>query len=259
MGDDAERRIGRDEMNLSEYPLTLLADRAGAGVKTIAFGGERGQLTITGSDDYGLPTAADADVIVALIQLTKLANNFTDPAVKFVRSDVLAILGWPDDGRHYRRLAESLRRWVGVTLRWDQGWWDNAIKCKVDASFHILESVVIYDQEVRRTLRSRGQEPPPSSFRWNAIFFASCQANNLKRLNLGVYFALRSAVSKQVFRYLDKKFYARDSWAFDLREFALEHVGLSRNYTAAKLKQKLQPALEELEEIGFLEPMTALR
>jgi hypothetical protein len=32
-------------------------------------------------------------------------------------------------------------------------------------------------------------------------------------------------------------------------------VGLSRNYTAAKIKEKLQPAVEELEAVGFLEPM----
>ena len=35
-------------------------------------------------------------------------------------------------------------------------------------------------------------------------------------------------------------------------------MGFSRNYdgNAAKIREKLQPALEELEQIGFLEPMT---
>ncbi|MBV8609855.1 MAG: hypothetical protein JO034_20650 [Singulisphaera sp.] len=97
-----------------------------------------------------------------------------------------------------------------------------------------------------------------SSFTWGRKFFESCRAGNLKALDLGVYFSLRSAVSKQMYRFLDKRFYVRRDWIFDLREFALEHVGLARTYgNAGKLKAKLQPALEELEAIGFLEPMTA--
>jgi len=43
------------------------------------------------------------------------------------------------------RLDESLNRWMGVTLIYEKGWWDNSIKCRVDAKFHLLESVVIYD------------------------------------------------------------------------------------------------------------------
>src|SRR5581483_848150 len=39
---------------------------------------------------------------------------------------------------------------------------------------------------------------------------------------------------------------------FDLTNFACEHIGLSRTYDNGQLKRKLQPAIEELEEIGFL-------
>jgi hypothetical protein len=169
----------------------------------------------------------------------------------------VVVLAWPDQTQYYRRLDESLRRWVGVTLYYEGAWWDNSIKCRVDAEFHILESVVIFDQEVRRTLMARQQPLPLSSFTWNKVFLQSCQANNLKRLDLGIYFGLKSAISKQMYRFLDKKFHIRRDWTFDLREFALEHVGLARTYgDAGKLKAKLQPALEELEAIGFLEPMS---
>ncbi|MBV8077592.1 MAG: hypothetical protein JO284_14385, partial [Planctomycetaceae bacterium] len=65
------------------------------------------------------------------------------------------------------------------------------------------------------------------------------------------------AVSKQLYRFLDKRFYIRGDWTFDLRELAFEHVGLSRNYAIGEIKRKLNHALKELEEVGFLEPMTA--
>lgn len=250
-----EAVIGRDEMNLAEFPITLLTDKSSKTVKTITFEGNHGKLTVTGSDDLGLPTAPDADVIVALIQLTKMRNNFTDPTVQFSRYELLKLLGWDDQGRHYRRLDESLRRWVGVTLRYDKCWWDNEIKCRVDANFHIIDSVVIYDQVVRHKLMSRQQSLPLSTFSWSKIFFKSCNDDNIKKIDLTAYFSLRSAVSKRLYRLLDKRFYVRDDWTFDLRELAFEHVGLSRNYTAAKIKEKLQPALDELESIGFIEVM----
>src|SRR4051812_33206568 len=171
------RLVGRDEMNLAEFPITLLTDRVPDGLKTVEFKAGGGTLVVVGSEDYGLPTAADADVIVGLIQLTKIRNNFTDPRVTFTRYELLKLLGWPDRGAYYQRLEDSLHRWVGVTLRYNEAWWDNEIKTRVNASFHIIESVVILEQTVRKTLRDRGQENLPfSTFTWNMHFFRSCQA-----------------------------------------------------------------------------------
>lgn len=250
------RLIGRDEMNLAEFPIALLTDRVPDGLKTIEFQAGAGKLVISGSNDYGLPTAADADVIVGLIQLTKIRNNFTDPTVDFTRYELMKLLGWPDRGAYYQRLDDSLHRWVGVTLRYDEAWWDNEIKTRVDAAFHILESVIIIEQSVRKALQARHQQQlPPSQFTWNKVFFRSCQAGNLKRLDLETYLSLESAISKQMYRFLDKRFHTRREWTFDLRTFAFGHIGLSRNYTAAKIKEKLQPAIDELETIGFIDKM----
>ena len=112
--------IGRDEMNLAELPIAFMTERAPKDCKTLIFQGRGGRLVITGSDAFGLPTAPDADVIVGLIQLTKLRNGFTDPTVRFTRYELLKLLGWPDRGQHYRRLDESLNRWMGVTLIYEK-------------------------------------------------------------------------------------------------------------------------------------------
>jgi hypothetical protein len=94
-----------------------------------------------------------------------------------------------------------------------------------------------------------------STFSWNEVVFRSFQSDNLKRLDLDRYFQLKSAVSKRMFRFLDKRFYLNRTLKFDLREFSCEHIGLSRNNPPTKLKRHLQGALDELEAIGFLEPM----
>ena len=129
----------------------------------------------------------------------------------FTRYELLKLLGWPDRGAYYQRLEDSLHRWVGVTLRYDEAWWDNEIKCRVNAAFHILEGVVIIEPFTRKKPKARGRQQPSSSqFTWNKIFFRSCQADNLKGFSdLETYLSLESAVSKQMYRFLDKRFDAR--------------------------------------------------
>jgi hypothetical protein len=204
MRDESEdlRRVGRDEMNLCEFPITTLADRVSPGCKTMVFEDRHGKLTVIGSDAYGLPTALDSDVIVALIQLTKQRNDFTDPTVEFSRYELLKLLGWENRGWNYRRLSESLHRWVTVSLKYDGCWWNNKRKRRTSASFHILEYVVLPDED---------DPGETSSFAWNKIFFRSCRDGNLKRLDLTTYFALKSAISKQLYRFLDKRFYRHSS------------------------------------------------
>src|SRR5206468_4583967 len=58
-----------------------------------------------------------------------------------------------------------------------------------------------------------------------------------------------------MFRFLDKRFYRRSRLDFDLRTLACEHIGMSRSYAPTELKRRLKPALEELEQLGFLEPL----
>jgi hypothetical protein len=59
-----------------------------------------------------------------------------------------------------------------------------------------------------------------------------------------------------MYRFLDKRFYHKSSWEFDLFEFACEHVGVSRTYDTGELKRRLNPAIDELERVGFLEPLS---
>lgn len=254
----SDKSAGRDEMNLAEFPLVLLTDRVPAELKTkktICYEySHGGRVTVSGSDAYGLPTAADADVLVGLIQLTRRKNNFTDPKVHFTRYELLKILRWPDEGKYYRRLEESLNRWSGVTLYYDNTWWDNRAKKLVTAKLHVIETIVI-DESPKTP--GRRHSLPFSFFVWNQTFIESCQADNLKHLDLDTYFGFRSAISKRLYRFLDKRFYRSDEWSFELREFAFDYVGVSRTYAAnvGKIKEKLQPALDELEEAEFIEPM----
>jgi hypothetical protein len=263
----------KDEMNLAEFPIAALADRVPDGQLSLVFEDRIEQrngppivrrLTITATPKHGLPTAMDDEVMVGLIQLTKRRSNFTEQRVAFSRYELIELLGWPQSGQSYQRIEEALNRWVGVVLMYENAWWDNAAKSWVDESFHILDNVTIYDRERRRRGKPAarggsgpGEPPPLSSFRWNEVIFRSFQSGNLKQLDLDFYLKLRLPTTKRLFRFLDKRFYRRTRLEFDLRTLACEHVGLSRVYAPTELKRRLRPAFEELERLGFLEPLSA--
>jgi hypothetical protein len=250
-------------MNLAEFPISLLTDRARPGQKTIEFADPfydessgkviSRRLIITASDKYGLPTPKDDEVIVGLLQLTKEVNNFTDRTVAFSRSELIQRLHWPDTGQSFRRIAESFDRWTSVYLNYEKAWWDHEHRSWVDEKFHIIDRVSLYDRD--RQLKQGSLKL--SSFTWSDVLFRSFQSGYLKRIDFDFYISLDHPTAKRMYRFLDKRFYLRRRWDFDLKEFAWDHIGLSRSYTdSGKIKEKLQPALDELEQRGFLEPMS---
>jgi len=269
----------KDELNLAEFPIAALTDRVPDGQTTLVFEDKLERrdstpivrrLTIMGTHKHGLPTSLDDEVLVGLIQLTKRRSNFTDAKVQFSRYELIELLGWPQSGQSYRRIEEALHRWVGVVLMYENAWWDNAAKSWVDENFHVLDNVTLYDRErrgssSRASKASRGDKSsaradktplPLSSFRWNEVIFQSFQSGNLKQLDLEFYLRLRLPTTKRMFRFLDKRFYRRTRLDFDLRTLACEHIGMSRSYAPTELKRRLKPALEELEQLGFLEPLS---
>ena len=255
-------RLGKDEMNLAEFPITLLTDRVPKGQKIIEYHDQifdektaraiNRKLTISASEGYGLPTAVDDDVILGLIQITKMINSFTSRKVEFSRLDLIHMLGWPDSGFSYKRLATSLKRWLGVSLVYENAWWDKRQQAWTTKGFHIIDNFEVNDS------RSGGQgDLFPSNIVWNEVVFESFQAGYLKTIDYDLYMRLEHPTAKRLYRFLSKRMYHRPDWTFDLRDLAFEHIGLSRNYdgNAGKIKEKLQPALDELEAAGFLEPM----
>jgi hypothetical protein len=276
----------KDELNFAEFPIATLTDRVPNGQTTLVFEDKLERhdhppvvrkLTIMGTVKHGLPTAIDDEVLLGLIQLT-MRRNFTSAKVPFSRYELIELLGWPQSGASYRRIEEALNRWVGVVLMYENAWWDNTAKSWVDENFHVLDNVTLYDRERRKRGGGKPAKPgakaatgrrskaktgaegdplPLSSFRWNEVIFESFQSGNLKQLDLEFYLRLRLPTTKRMFRFLDKRFYRRARLDFDLRTLACEHIGMSRSYAPTELKRRLKPALEELEQLGFLEPLDA--
>ena len=159
----------RDELNFAEFPLASISDRLPSEQKTLTFTDsifDQGTnkpvtraLTISASDEYGLPTALDDEVILGLIQLTN-RSDFQNRKIHFTRYELIKLLGWREESKSYSRISESLKRWLGVTLYYDKAWWSKDEQCWVSENFHILDQVTIFDKERReRRLKTKKGDP----------------------------------------------------------------------------------------------------
>ncbi len=254
-------RLGGDEMNLAEFPFALLSDRQLAGLNTLEFsdtirgkGGQRVERTwiVTGGEEFGLPVASDEQVYVALMEVTR-EQGYSSRVIHLTRYELIKRLGWPDKGGSYKRLKGALDRLLAVTITARQAFWDKTEQSYVDVGFHIIDDYALY-AEPRGRKPSGPRRPQPLSYvAWNEVIFASFQAGNIKQLDTGFYFALRSAVSRRLFRYLDKKrLDGKPAFRIGLRKLGFEKLGMSRNYYPSHIKQELERAHRELLEHGFL-------
>jgi hypothetical protein len=254
-------QLGRDEMNLAEFPIALLTDRIPKDQKEAIYQDEifdertgrtlARKLTIQ-AGNYGLTTAVDDEVILALIQLTRQKTNFINRHVHFSRLELIRMLGWPSHGASYERILLSLQKWTSVYLQYENAWRDNRAKAWTTKGFHIIDAFELNDS------RNSGDQMEliPSHIIWNEIIFESFQAGYLKPLDYDLCIGLSNSTAKRMYRFLDKRFHHKPDWLFDLKEFAHEHIGLGRHYEGpAHLKRNLQPAITELETVGFLEPL----
>lgn len=253
---------GRDELNLAEFPIAAIGYRVESAQKTIVYKDETfdkalgklipRKLTITASDDFGLPTATDDEVLLGLLQLT-FKHGFKNRIVNFRPIELLRILGWAINGANYERLREALSRWVGVTLRYTNAWRDKSSGEWKDREFHIIDA-----QSFTSTVnRGNASLEGAASFTWNEVVFANFQAGNLKALDFDFYRKLKSSIAKRIFRFLDKRFYHRNGLTFDLETFAFEKIGLSRSVSIdmAQVKRRLTSAIEELERLNYIKTL----
>ena len=254
---------GKDEMNFAEFPIAMLTDRAPRGVKSIKFEDqvydERRKKVITrrriieGSEEYGLPTATDDMVVLALIQITKQKSDFIRRDVEFTRLELMRLLGWADEGRNFERLKTSLLRIANVTYNYDNAWWDGRQKKWTTKAFHIIDTVEIND--------SRGSSGRsglfPSRVVWGEAVFESFQSGFLRNIDFQLCMSLKHPLAVRMYRFLGKRFYQKPELIFELSEFAYNFMNLGRNYEGGtQIARKLKPAIAELEAVGFLEALS---
>ena len=255
-------RITKEEMNIAEYPMTLLSQRVPKGLKTIEYkdwvtiNGERKPLRwiVTGSDKYGLPTGADQDFFLAVMEVWR-KKGFKDSTIPIGSIySMLKEMNLPTTKQYYERFKTSLDRFTGLYITSENAFWDKENQCYISKKgFHIFEEYQIYE----RFSRKNTSMPLPLGYiKASGFFYESILKGNLKDLNLSLYIRLPNPLSRRLYRYLDKKRYYGKSFTMNVRRLAGK-LGFTpqavEKYRPAKLRQLLIPALVSLQKENFIE------
>ncbi len=249
-------RLGKDEMNLVEWPFAVLA-AVPETTSVLEFSdtmiGRDGKplkrtWTVRAGTGLSLPVAGDEVVYVSLMELAR-EKDFVSPTVHFSRYELCHRLGWPISGKSYTRIQDALNRLASVTIIAQNAFWDNRGKVYANVAFHILDEVALSAEP-----GGNSGSLPLSYVTWSDVMFRSFQAGNLKSLDVDFFLSLSTPLCRRIFRYLDKKRYGgRRTFEIGLHRLAFERLGLSRSYTTpAQIKRRLDPAHRELIERGFL-------
>jgi len=242
----------REEMNLIEIPLAMLSARDKRKTVEIsdtisdASSGQRieRKWIVTGADKWGLPHGSDADICLALQKLTLEKNRLDDGVVPFSLYELRNQLGWSHGGYSNDRLKEGLERILGVSIECINSWRKNNRWASLDA-FHVLErlclsnTVAKFDAEEEQRIK------------WNEVVLQSMKSGNLKKLDWDFYLGLESAVTKRLYRFLNKRFGIGDRFTYDVVPFCENKMGMWQQ-RKTNYRQTLMVGIDELMRKGVL-------
>lgn len=197
---------------------------------------------------------------MGLINLWKLQSKPTKE-LHFTRFHLLKVLGWPTNGVYYERVKSALKRLEGVQLDFERAYWSDEEQSFVDRTFSLYN-----DLKIREDENSSSEKPDPRQpvfsfasckLTWSEFLFDGLGERKLKHLDYDFYKSLSTAISKRLFRFLDKRLYNQrhSLLRMPLETFAVSHIGLAGGQPERAYKRRLKPALAELESRGFIKPV----
>ena len=256
---------GRDELNLIDFPIATLQHQ-----QPLDADGKRldelvcvvnswdadlqktvpRKLTRRTSSKHGFPTPLEDEVLIALLSLTRLKNDFTAPRVAFRHAELFELMGWPGNGSSNRRLQIALDRLTGLTLKYENSWTTESGAFKKEFTTGILESYSF----TRQIRGQRNTESDRSWVQWASEVSADIQRGNVKELDTSEFYGLKLPVSRRMYRFLDRQLSTTPHFEMELTTFA-SHLGISELKHVGKIKERIAAGLRELEALdGFLEP-----
>lgn len=255
---------GHDEMNLAEFPMSLLR-REDMGRDTFRYegsyvlpNGERHQQTweIRAGND-GMPTEFDERVLVALLSISG-EQGFQSRKVVFSVYQVLRVMQAENQGQTiHNRVIQALDRLAGTRIVAQGSFWDNSTKTWEPhrGNFGIIDEVWLRFRETdEEKIRQEGKAP--GYFEWSKQIWRSIKSGYVKYLDLEIYYQLKTAIARRLYRLLDKRLYKKAELEIDIFELAAK-LAMSDTYKyAADIWRKIVPGIEELKAIGFLEDAT---
>jgi len=296
--------MGKDEMTLVEYPISLIAERVPkrkqcnrckasypntrklkicpscekegteehlalvdlkkiewTDWKTIDGVKVQQRVVVSGSEEHGLPTGPDNDILIAILEAGRQAG-FKGRSISLHNAYAILKRVTHTGGSNYERFIRAIGRWATLSVHTEHTLFDKQKqRYERRTGFNLVDSYDIITKE------QRADPTKPTGKRDAIVYghitlterFARMVTENVKDLDLKFYRALASApsptVTKKLYRYLDKHRWYGGYFAMDAKKlcrklgFDLEAL---ETYRPAKIRGMLTPALAALKERNFL-------
>jgi hypothetical protein len=256
-----QSRIGKDEMNLVEFPwFTMWKHESSETVIHEEWvvdnaDGRPMQCSwrVTGDPELGLPNANALRLFLVLLELSREAG--WPQTVQFTHYELLKRLGWARSKTYYKMLEDAFTRLKTVTINADNCWREPAVGVlRRNVKCNIIDDVDIFIQsrDNKRMVLAQGTSLPLSSFKWSDRVHNSIKAGHLATYDLEFALSLKSDVALSLYRLLSKKMYQSRVFEMDLATFYHRHLGMRPCKFPSKMKERLKQGHDELIERGFL-------
>lgn len=215
---DNQELVSREEMNVVEYPIGILADRvprdpqSGREIKTLRFQawrknekGERIQTSwiVSGTDECGLPRGFDFCVLFLITQIWAESDFKTKRIQVGSIYGMLQRMGMPPSGQNYVRVTDALNRLVGTTYYTKNAVWDPQAKTYLrQYTFSLFSSFRLYDPVPGKS----GADALPFGYVMATDeFYELIQHGYFKTIDAARFWRLPSAYTRRLFQFLDKR------------------------------------------------------
>ena len=258
-----ESILGQDELNLIDFPLGTLQSRQpkdshGRPLTTLVYEVSRfdedlkqsvpKKLTIRTASDFGLPTPVEEELLIGLLLLTRIKNQFRSPRVEFRLGELFQLMNWQHSGASRKQLERGLDRLQAITMTFENSW-----KNADGKTYEKTLATNLLDSYALTRRKGTDRDDCLSWFQWSAKVFADIRSGSVRELNTDVYFTLNSPISRRMYRFLDLHLSQSPELRMDLMHFAT-HIGISEREHIGKIKERLAGAIHELEQIpDFIE------
>ena len=239
------------ESNIEEFPIFQLGKSPKSG--TIAWertiesknGASLRQRLEVSSGKYKLPGRFDYDVYLAVLELLERRGGMPESGMlEFSVGELVAIMGLERGGRTDKEVKEALKRIALTGIESENAFWSNDARRYISDTFRLWD--IHFDEAERRTgVKSRHQ------IEFGKLFVRSFEEQYLRGLDTGFYWELSSPLAKRLYRLIDHKRSGAPSWKTNLFELQ-KQIPLAKYPYASRIRNKLQPAHEELLGANFL-------
>lgn len=211
------------------------------------------KVTIAPSTAFRLPVTSDQDKYFALQKIIndlKQKNGEVTNPIAFSSAELLRLLGKRiKTGKNYEDISEWLDVMTTTTVISEGAVYLAGKKKFAKDRFHVFERAISYGQEL----------PDGSVADKNYIWLSPWQLENINQnyllpVDFDTYKELKNHIAKALVPLLQIWLYAsRDAGSFEKRYDEICQMLDLRQYSAlSKIKEKLGPALDELQQHGYL-------